>query len=71
MMEGAWARAKQPHSERRQKERSRKGPGTRYTLQRHMFCDLLPPTRPHHLIAHSAMNSSMDYSTDEVSTLMI
>lgn len=50
-----------PHGRREDKRKretdrqTEKGPGTRHTLN-----DLLPPTRPHTLSAHAAMNLSMD-----------
>jgi hypothetical protein len=46
-------------SKQRESECKRKGLGTRPILQKHSG-DLLPPARPHLLIAHSAVNSPMD-----------
>jgi hypothetical protein len=46
--------------DRSQREGERKDLRTRYTLQRNVPSDLLPPAKLHLLIAHSTMNSSMD-----------
>jgi hypothetical protein len=43
-----------------EREREKVRAGTRCAFQRHISSDSLPLTRPHFLIAHSAMNSSMD-----------
>jgi hypothetical protein len=56
-----------PHSSQ---ETERERPGTKYILQNHTS-DLCPPNRSYLLMTHSAMNSSMDESIDEVSNLMI
>jgi hypothetical protein len=46
-------------------------PGTKYTLQSPIPCDLLPLTKPYLLIAHLAVVPSIDYSNDKLRALLI
>jgi hypothetical protein len=55
----------------KKQEKGRKELGIKHTLQRRALRDLCSPAGPHFLIAHSAKNSSMDSSTDEVRAKVI